>query len=230
MTKETRIHHLGVQTNTTSHIERLVSTLGGFAGIYAVYLVTHHFLNGEGAVFIIASMGASAVLLFAVPHGALAQPWNVFGGHLVSATIGVTCANWIPDTAVAAAVAVGLAIGAMHYLRCIHPPGGATALVAVIGGPGIHALGYQYVLTPILINTLVILAVAVAFNALFHWRRYPVCFTANKHLIKPFEAERRASISHEDFVYALSEIDTFVDITEEDLLEIYSLATDRDKK
>lgn len=119
-------------------------------------------------------MGASAVLLFAVPHGQLSQPWSVFGGHILSAIVGVTCARWIPNEMLAASTAVGAAIGVMYYLRCIHPPGGATALVAVIGGEGIHSLGYQFVITPILINVCVMLVVAVLYNYLFAWRRYPI--------------------------------------------------------
>jgi len=79
----------------------------------------------------------------------------------------VACAQWLPGGGIAAAASVGLAIGVMYYARCIHPPGGATALAAVIGGPNIHALGYEYILTPIAINTVTILLVALLFNALF---------------------------------------------------------------
>src|SRR5690625_7242859 len=81
----------------------------------------------------LASMGATAVLLFAVPHGALSQPWAVVGGHVVSAIVGVTCQLLIPNLFWAAALSVGVAVAAMYYLRCIHPPGGATALAAEIG-------------------------------------------------------------------------------------------------
>ena len=104
-------------------------------------------------VYIVTSMGASAVLLFAVPHSSLGQLWNVIGGHLISAAIGVACYQWLPSNGIVAGASVGLVIGAMYYTRCIHPPGGATALAAVIGGQNIHALGYQYILTPIAINT-----------------------------------------------------------------------------
>ena len=94
-------------------------------------------------VYIVTSMGASAVLLFAVPHSSLGQLWNVIGGHLISAAIGVACYQWLPSNGIAAGASVGLAIGAMYYTRCIHPPGGATALVAIIDGQNIHALGYR---------------------------------------------------------------------------------------
>ena len=135
------LYESGFNSQTVSNRERLITSFGGFCGILGVYFVSDTLLNAEATAMIIASMGASAGLLFAVPHSALAQPWNVVGGHLISALIGVSCARFIPDLLVAAALSVGCAIAAMHYLRCIHPPGGATALSAVIGGPMVHAMG-----------------------------------------------------------------------------------------
>jgi CBS-domain-containing membrane protein len=167
-------------------------------------------------------------LLFAVPHSALAQPWNVMGGHLISALIGVSCAHFIPDILLAAALSVGCAIAAMHYLRCIHPPGGATALSAVIGGPMVHEMGYTYVLQPVLINAIVILGIAIVFNALFEYYRYPALHTkASAQTI--VHDDHYPPIAHADLVYALSQIDTLVTVSEEDLLNIYELATGRDK-
>ena len=107
----------------------------GLLGIALVYWTSALLAPGGASTLVVASMGASAVLLFAVPHGPLSQPWALIGGHMVSAFIGVSCATLVPDTITAAALAVGLAIGAMHLLRCIHPPGGATALAAVVSGP-----------------------------------------------------------------------------------------------
>ena len=136
-------------------------------------------------VNIVTSMGASAVLLFAVPHSALGQLWNVIGGHLISAAIGAACYQWLPSKGIAAYASVGLAIGAMYYSRCIHPPGSATALAAVISGQNIHALSYQYILTPIGIYTATILLVVLFCNALFHWRRYPA-FLLSKETEKDY--------------------------------------------
>ncbi len=220
---------LGIEMGPVSHRERLASISGGFTGILLILLVSRQFVSGTDAALIVASMGASAVLLFAVPHGLLSQPWPVFGGHLVSALVGVTCARFVADPLLAAALAVGLAIGAMHYLRCIHPPGGATALTAVVGGAGIHELGYAFIFTPVLINVLVILAVAVAFNYPLVWRRYPAALRTRKPAAVETEPvdEIYPSISHADFVYALSEIDSFIDISEQDLIHIYELATRR---
>lgn len=217
---------IGAEGHPASHTEKLVSSLGAFAGILAVYLASDYFL-GESAVLMVASMGASAVLLFAVPHGALSQPWPLLGGHLVSACVGVACARHVPDALLAAPLAVGLAVSCMYYLRCIHPPGGATALVAVIGGPDVHALAYQFIAIPVMLNVLAILATAVAFNALFHWRRYPAYLQRHRQRQSSQRHEWRESIAHEDFVYALSQIDSFIDVTEADLLRIYKLATRR---
>lgn len=214
---------LQVQTFPVSQAEKRISALGGFVGILLVMVVSYAIADPVPAALIVASMGASAVLLFAVPHGALSQPWPLVGSHFVSAIIGVCCAKFIPIPFVAAAAAVGLAIAAMHLLRCIHPPGGATALSAVIGGDAVHALGFQFVLTPVLLNALIILAVAVAFNYPFRWRRYPVGW-ARIEVEKPGPTTTYPDISHADFVAALSEIDSIIDITEQDLLRIYDVA------
>ena len=219
----------GINRHAVSHRERLITSFGGFCGILAVCFVSVTLLDAQGAAMIIGSMGASAVLLFAVPHSALAQPWNVIAGHLVSAVIGVSCALLITDILLAAAAGVGCAIAAMHYLRCIHPPGGATALTAVIGGPAVYAMGYDYVLQPVFINALVILGVAIVFNALFDYYRYP---SRQINTTKPAEShdEHYPPIAHADLVYALSQIDTLVTVSEDDLLNIYELATGRNKQ
>lgn len=215
---------LGVESAVARPREKLLSALGGFVAMLGVFLASRAVLGDSGVPLVVASLGASAVLLFAVPHGPLSQPWPLVGGHLISALIGVVCARHIASPVLAGALAVGLAVGAMYALRCIHPPGGATALTAVIGGPAVQALGYGYVVTPVLLNVLVILAVAVAFNFPFAWRRYPAALRR-----RPPSATEPAyrPIDHADFVYALSQLDSFVDVSEEDLLRIYELATGR---
>ena len=217
---------LGIESSPVKNSERIASAVGGFVAILCVFAISQYFVGSNDSGILIASMGASAVLLFAVPHGQLSQPWAVFGGHILSAIIGVSCAKWIPNELLAASMAVGLAIGVMYYLRCVHPPGGATALAAVVGGEGIHELGYQFVITPILINVCVILIVAVLYNYLFTWRRYPIALHCSQKDNQQTPNENyHNGISHADFVYALSQIDSFVDISEYDLLRIYDLAT-----
>ena len=218
--------YLGIESSPVSHTERLVSALGSVLVIACIFLISRATLGPTATLLIVPSMGAYAVLLFAVPHGALSQPWNVFGGHVLSAIIGVSCAMIFSNEIMAASAAVGIAVGVMHYLRCIHPPGGATALAAVIGGEATHALGYQFVLTPVMLNALVMLAVAVAFNFVFPWRRYPA-WLADKNR-QPVAEPTRVSerhIEHADLVAALSQIDSFIDVSENDLLRIYQLAT-----
>ena len=165
---------IGPGTTAVGWVEVTIAGIAAMIGIAAVHALTGWVAGPQAAVFMVGSMGATAVLLFAVPHGALSQPWPVFGGHLVSAMIGVAAANWIADPALAAGLAVGGAIAAMQVLRCIHPPGGATALVAVIGGSAVHDLGFGYVLLPVLANTVILFGLAVLANAPFAWRRYPI--------------------------------------------------------
>jgi len=216
--------------NSVSHTERLVSTIGGFVGILGVYFISQQFLNTADAVLIVASMGASAVLLFAVPHGKLSQPWALLGGHFVSALIGVSVAITLDNTYIAAGLAVGLAIGGMHYLRCIHPPGGATALIAVIGGDSISELGYQFIFTPILLNTFLIFIIAVLFNYAFYWRRYPSSLMSDKEL--GFEAAKHnqagainlSTFNEGDLRYAAKKMDLVLDVTHQDLIRLYALA------
>ncbi len=222
---------LGIAQTPVSHAEKIASALGGFIGIFCIFIVSQWAVGPNPAALIVASMGASAVLLFAVPHGPLSQPWSVLGGHIVSAIVGVSCAKFIPNAVLAGSLAVGAAIGFMYYLRCIHPPGGATAISAVIGGEGVHELGYQYVLTPILLNVIIILLVAIIFNYAFAWRRYPAFLHKQQQPPSPVQPEAHTPhIAHEDFVYALSEIDSFIDIDERDLLRIYDLATKNARK
>lgn len=219
---------LGVQIDVTPHKEKLISAAGGFIGIYAILLVTRLTLTGSSASLIVASMGASAVLLFAVPHGPLSQPWPVFGGHVISAVIGVSMRLLVPDMLLAAALAVGLSIGVMYYLRCIHPPGGATALTAVVAAPEVAALGYGFVLTPVMINAGILLLVAWLVNYPFNWRRYPsVLSTAETttDALRKSSHGRIGRIPRRDLEYALKSMQSFADISEQELENIYLRAS-----
>ncbi|HUX90740.1 MAG TPA: HPP family protein [Gallionellaceae bacterium] len=210
-----------------SHAEKLISTAGGFVGVLLVLIVSGRMLDFHGAALVVASTGASAVLLFATPHSALSQPWSVFGGHMISAFIGITCAKFLSNPVYAGALAVALSIAAMHYLRCLHPPGGATSLIAVIGGDPIRALDYGFMVTPVLVNVLIIMIVAVVANYPFHWRRYPFWISRPKH--KQGEAScdtnpEKVMIAYSDLIDALSEIGHLIEVSEEDILQIYHLA------
>jgi CBS-domain-containing membrane protein len=231
---------LGFTRREINYREKLISIAGGFLGIFFVFMSSQWLLGPEMSVMIVPSMGASAVLLFAAPQAPFSQPWNVIGGHAISAVIGVACWQWIPNLVIASSISVGLAIGAMYFTRCIHPPGGATALAAVIGSDELHQLGFAYEFKPVLLNAVTILLVAIVFNNLFKWRRYPAGMNvlADDLVAEDLEVSQILAesvsegdvykpIKHEDFVYALSHIDTFVDISEADLVKIYNIATHR---
>ena len=155
--------------------EIIWSTVGGFLGIFAVYEVGHfeHF-HMEDTLFLVGSFGATAVLIYGIPKSPYAQPRNLLIGHTISATVGVTCALLLSaNPAIAAGLAVSLSISLMHLTNSIHPPGGATALIAVIGSEDIHQMAYGYVISPILSGAIVMLLVALLVNNISPHRRYP---------------------------------------------------------
>lgn len=157
-----------------SAAEILWSFVGSFLGIGAVALVSHWLLAGTDNLLMIGSLGASAVLVYGAPRSPLAQPRNLIGGHLISAAVGVLCFQVLgawPGFAEAAAVSVAIAL--MHLTRTLHPPGGATALIAVIGSDSLHALGYLYVLAPAGLGASILLLVGLLVNNAVPGRRYP---------------------------------------------------------
>ena len=156
-------------------VEIVWSTLGGFLGIAAIYVLgSYNNLPYTQNLFLVGSFGASAVLLYGIPLSPFAQPRNLMGGHVISAIVGVGVYQLFPDnTLLSSALAVGLAIGFMHLTRTLHPPGGATALIAVIGGPAIHQLGFLYVVLPVGAGAAIMLVVALVTNNLARDRHYP---------------------------------------------------------
>jgi CBS-domain-containing membrane protein len=150
------------------------SWIGAFAGIGAVAFIHFHFFEKTDLEMIIGSFGASAVLIYGAIKSPLAQPRNLIGGHIVSAIVGVTSFQLLhAHMWLAAATAVATAIAAMHATKTLHPPGGATALIAVIGSEKIHNLGYLYVLMPAFLGASVMLIVALIVNNLAKKRQYP---------------------------------------------------------
>ena len=154
--------------------EIIWSWIGSFLGIAAVAAVNTTIVDKTDLVMIIGSFGASAVLIYGAIRSPLAQPRNFVGGHLISALIGVTAFQlfhghmWL-----AASIAVATSIAAMHATKTLHPPGGATALIAVIGSQKIHALGYLYIIMPVGLGALLMLAVALLVNNISNKRSYP---------------------------------------------------------
>lgn len=193
--------------------ERLRSCVGALVGIACVGL-TMRVLPGipEAMPLLVAPMGASAVLLFAVPASPLAQPWSLLGGNLVAATVGVACARWIADPVGAAALAIALAVGAMLALRCVHPPSGAVALTAVVGGPAVHALGFGFVLAPIALQSAALLVAALVYHALTG-HRYPHRAAAPREAQQP----PARGFSREDLEAVLKRRTEWLDVSTDDL-------------
>ncbi|MFA5242452.1 MAG: HPP family protein [Sulfuricella sp.] len=215
------------QANVT-HRERLISGAGGVLAILLTTLVAHYAIGGVTLPFMLASMGASTVLLLGAPHSPLSQPWAFAGGHFFSALIGVTCAMYVPNIYWAAGLSVGLSISAMYYLRCLHPPGGATALLTVIGDQKIHELGYHFLVMPVLVNVAILLGVALLVNKLIPGRRYPTHQSmAGKGETSAAKAAApvKLGFNRDDLVSALGDMGGFIDVSGEDLTRIYSLAT-----
>jgi CBS-domain-containing membrane protein len=211
--------------------EQLVATLGGIVSISLVLLATRALLGAQAALVIVPSLGASAVLIFAAPHSPFAQPWAVMAGHLLSALIGVACWKLVPNATLAAGLAVGLAIGAMHLARCLHPPGGATALAAVIGGSAVHELGYAYALNPIALNCAVILVVGVVFNYAFPWRRYPASLMRYRGA-PARTGDTPPTITERDVVEAMDRLNVVIDVTPGEMSELLrqTLAVARERR
>ncbi|MEN6587966.1 MAG: HPP family protein [Sulfuricella sp.] len=157
-----------------SNEEIIWSWIGAFLGIALVAWVDQLFFDGTDLTLMIGSFGASAVLVYGAVRSPLAQPRNLVGGHILSAIVGVTCWKLFHQYPwLAQAMAVATAIALMHATRTLHPPGGATALIAVLGSPAIHNLGFWYVLVPAALGPLILLAVGVVVNNIPESRRYP---------------------------------------------------------
>lgn len=209
--------------------ERMRACAGALFGIVLTGLCSRLALgSGTEAIWMIGPVGASAVLLFAVPSSPLAQPWSVLGGNTVSALVGVTCALLTDDAVLGAALAGSVSIAAMFALRCLHPPGGAVALTAVLGGPGIHALGYGFVLVPVGLNSLLLLLTALFFNNATG-RRYPQgvrAETMQAHDTRDPLPTARLGINRDDLDQVLARYNQVLDISPDDLETIF-LETER---
>lgn len=157
-----------------SLFEMTWSWVGAFLGMASVAFIHYNYLDGTDFLLVIGSFGASAVLIYGAIRSPLAQPRNLIGGHILSAIIGVTVYKifhgqmWL-----ASALAVSTSIFIMHATKTLHPPGGATALIAVTGSSKIHALGYLYVVIPVGLGALVMLIIALIINNIPKSRRYP---------------------------------------------------------
>jgi CBS domain-containing membrane protein len=203
--------------------ERLIACFGALIGIGVTGMLCG-FLFGHGTQMplIVAPLGASAVLLFAVPASPLAQPWPIIGGNTISALIGVTTVHFLPDPLYAIGIAVCLAILAMSFTRSLHPPGGAAALMAVIGGDAVKDAGFLFPFVPIAINSVALVALGILFHKLFR-HNYPhkaVKPAATAHQTADKPPAVRVGFTADDIDGALSDLHESLDIDRNDIDEL----------
>ncbi|GLS17650.1 membrane protein [Labrys miyagiensis] len=200
--------------------DRLFACLGAVIGIGLTGLVcTLVFGRDPHLPYIVAPVGASAVLLFAVPASPLAQPWSIVGGNTLSALAGIIVCQFVHEPLAAIGLAVGLAIAVMSLTRCLHPPGGAAALTAVIGGPAVAAAGFSFALIPVGLNSLLLVALGWLFHR-FSRHAYPhvsAPLPASTHGTRDSAPSRRVGFRAEDVDAALEDIGEAFDIDRQDL-------------
>lgn len=146
--------------------EVFLSIGGAFVATLAASFFSFSILSIDGSAMILASTGASAMLVFGMPQSPASQPWNLVGGHLVSAFVGVSCMLLIDNSILATSAAITFAMFFMYKLRCMHPPGGATAVTAIVGGPAVTDLGYAFLVIPVFFNSIILLSIALAVGML----------------------------------------------------------------
>jgi len=195
----------------------LVAALGSglgiaVAGIICAMVPAAGLVDAQTMVLLVAPMGASSVLIFAVPASPLAQPWAVIGGNVISAAIGVTVVQLLGVSAVSAGVAVGSAILIMAVCRCLHPPGGAAALLMVVGGPSVVEAGYAYVLMPVAANAAALLAAGWLFHRV-SGQSYPHVTAANPDTPPTYAP----GLHRRDIDAALEDLGQTFDINPDDL-------------
>jgi CBS domain-containing membrane protein len=221
------LHIIVPETAPLSTGEKLRSALAAFVAILLVGYASSLFVSGVGLPFLVASMGASAVLLFAISHSPLSQPWPLVGGNIIPALIAVTCAKYVPDLILAAAISVSLSLFVMQILRCLHPPGGALALLPLLGDSSVHELGYRFLLQPVALNVLILLMLGLIINNLLPGRRYParaVAVRDNVHKHDDPASLDRLGVNQSDLRNALKQMNTYLDVSEADLGNIYKMA------
>jgi CBS domain-containing membrane protein len=200
--------------------ERLIACVGALIGIGLTGLISSYLLGqGPHLPLIVAPMGASAVLLFAVPASPLAQPWSIVGGNTISALVGIITASLIHDPIIASGVGVSLAIAAMSLTRCLHPPGGAAALTAVLGGPVVAGWGLLFPFVPVGLNSCILVVLGLLFHKLAR-RNYPhvaAIANVNTHQTADLPASLRVGFREEDLDAALAAFDETFDIDRGDL-------------
>ena len=218
------IQYFSPDSRTVSLKEKLLSAFLAFIATLFCIFISSYFLDVTNEPVYIASLGASAVLIFAAPSSPFSQPWALIGSHILCAAIGISCFQFVPQFILAAALAVGFSIFFMHVLKCLHPPGGALALSIVLGSAQVQEIGYQYILSPVLINVLMLFVFAVLMNNIVAGRTYPARVLEGLESKEQQLGIQMPLYNQEDLKIALSEMGSYIDISQSDLHRIYRLA------
>ena len=193
----------------------LRGAMGAGLAIALTALVSRIAMGNDPALpWLIASMGASAVLIFVLPASPLAQPWPVAGSHLLSASIGLAIHALFGATWLGAGLAVGLTIAGMSLLRCLHPAAGGTVLITALPSPAVAAAGAWFLLTPLALNVVILLAAGVVWNRLTG-HSYP-----HHAAPQPAQPDWIGHIEDSDLDAVLAEWDEVLDVSREDLLAV----------
>ena len=204
------------ETTSVSWLERFRSALGVVLGLLAIMglglLLASY---GNASPWIVASMGATAFLLFVLPSSPMAQPWAVIGGSCVSALIGVACTQFVHELPLLIPLSVGLAILAMFTLRCLHAPAAALALLIPLGG----MVDFHFVLFPVLGNAILLVLCAVIYNSLTG-RSYP---QRPKAVLDSSPLQKRnRKIEDQEINAVLESYNQVLDISKDDLANLIS--------
>ncbi len=195
-----------------------------FCAIFFIALITHIFALGPEYPMIVASMGASSVILFFIPNSPLAQPWPFAGGQILSAIVGMTCALYIDETASAAATAVGGSVLVMLLFRCLHPPGATTSLAPIMAGPSMTSMGYEFVIQPVALNVFAMLILSIFINRWLFKLNYPTPLEPEQSTDRSTSTGQSLNVNptvlSSDIEQALSEMDIFIDMSQQNLSDI----------
>ncbi|MEO6422489.1 MAG: HPP family protein [Candidatus Nitrotoga sp.] len=217
------IHSFKMHVAPIPFIEKIRSSLVAGIAILLLGLALKYLPQPDYPLVMLGSIAATAVLLFAAPHSPMAQPWPLLGGHLISTLAGWLCSQYISDPLLAAGCAVGLAIFLMHSLNCLHPPGASTALALVLFSEQFHPMGWPWVVCIVLVNIGTSLVLALLINNLIYGRHYPMRHVSQSTPQK-YSQPDHVQLERADIEWALTQMDGVIDVSEEDLVEIYELA------
>jgi CBS domain-containing membrane protein len=210
----------------TQFRDALVSSVACFIAIFLVSYSCNEILSGPGKIILVASLGASSVIIFAIPNSPVAQPWACLGGQVISAFTGVGIGLLFPDLIYAAAFAVGLSALLMILLRCLHPPGAATALAPIVADQQLGDLGFNFVLVPVGLNIVILLILALIINRWVLNRDYPsgskVRSSQQQFLDQESIVLSHVGVLDEDLKTALAQHDGFIDVTSQDLALLFN--------